>query len=361
MKSSAAVFHRPNLPFTLDSLRIPALSAGQTLVKVTCCTLCGSDLHTIRGDRPVTGATILGHEMIGVIEDLAPDEAPCDISGQPLAIGDRITWSVAASCGDCFFCRRELPQKCERLFKYGHEPLTPAAPASGGLAEHCLLVNGTAIVKLPDELADVVACPANCATATVAAAIRTAEGVQGKSVVIHGAGMLGLTMAAMARAEGADDVVVTDVDGERCRLAMEFGATKALNAADPTSTESAVKQITHGRGADVIFEMSGASTAAEMSVELLRIGGRLVLIGSVFPSPSITVAPERLVRNMLRIEGVHNYLPSDLVHAIRFLERHQSDFPFHELVGAEYTLNEIDRAVNEAMGGTSARIAVRPK
>ncbi len=360
MRASAAVFHGPDQPFELVSLNLSSLEDGHALVKVTCCTLCGSDLHTIRGDRPVSGPTILGHEMIGIVHRLPSEAPPCASDGLAIAEGDRITWSVAASCGECYFCRHGLPQKCESLFKYGHEAIGPRASASGGLSEYCLLVPGTAIVKLPEAIPDLVACPVNCATATVAAALRVAGAVEDKSVVIHGGGMLGLTMAAMTRAEGAASVLVTNPDQQRCQLAMRFGASDALDANDPVSIQRAIHQTTQGRGADVIFEMSGASSAAESSVDLLRIGGCLILVGSVFPSPAISVLPERIVRRMIRIEGIHNYLPSDLDHAIRFLERHQSEFPFHELVGAEYALSEIDQAVSEALSSSSTRIAIRP-
>lgn len=299
--------------------------------------------------------------MIGVVHQLPSSDSPyCDVDGRPIQLGDRVTWSVAASCGRCFYCRHALPQKCERLFKYGHEPISQSQPATGGLSQFCQLVDGTTVVKLPDALPDLVACPANCATATVAAAMRTAGGVEGKSVVIHGGGMLGLTMAAMARVEGAESILVTDLVEKRCQLAMQFGATEAVQADDEPSVQRAIHRASSGRGADVIFEMSGATSAVERSVDLLRVGGGLVLVGSVFPAPSISVSPERLVRNMIRIEGVHNYLPTDLIRAIRFLERAQSDFPFHGLVGAEYALEEIDRAVSDAMNGLSARIAVRP-
>ena len=84
--------------------------------------------------------------------------------------------------------RDELPQKCEQLFKYGHERITPAHPLSGGLAEFCHLALGTPILPVPDALPDLVACPVNCATATVAAALRAAGGCRGRSVLVQGAG-----------------------------------------------------------------------------------------------------------------------------------------------------------------------------
>ena len=106
---------------------------------------------------------------------------------------------MIASCGECFYCRRSLTQKCERQTKYGHEPLRPGHELTGGLASHCVLGEGTALFLVPPELGDAAACPANCAGATVAAAIERAGLLEGKSVLILGAGMLGVTATAWAR------------------------------------------------------------------------------------------------------------------------------------------------------------------
>ena len=105
-----------------------------------------------------------------------------------------------------------MPQKCEQLFKYGHETLSNSRPLSGGLAEYCVLTADTPALALPETLPDKAACIANCATATVAGAFRVGGDCRGQSVLIFGAGMLGLNAAAMARHRGADQVFVG-----RCR------------------------------------------------------------------------------------------------------------------------------------------------
>src|SRR5262249_62070482 len=115
-----------------------------------------------------------------------------DHEGRPLQMGDRVVWSLAVGCGACFFCAHELPQKCAHLVKYGHAAIGEAHTLSGGLATHCHLLRGTAVYRAPEEVPDLVACPATCATATVAAALRQAGDVEGATVLIQGAGMLGL-------------------------------------------------------------------------------------------------------------------------------------------------------------------------
>ncbi len=121
-----------------------------------------------------------------------------------------MTWAIVANCGDCFFCRRDLPQKCLKAVKYGHEAFRPGEELLGGVAEHCLLVRGTSIVAIPEELPLEVACPASCATSTIAAALEGAGDLQDRTVCVLGAGMLGLTACAMARSCGASSIVCVD-------------------------------------------------------------------------------------------------------------------------------------------------------
>ena len=290
----AAVFHGSGELLELREFDLPGLDEGEVLVEITCGTICGSDLHTIQGDRPVAGPTVLGHEIIGRIAELPRrGSIPTDVLGNQLAIGDRVTWSVAASCGSCFFCRHALPQKCEKLFKYGHET-TARSALSGGLAEFCHLTRGTAIVKVPSALSDHVACPVNCATATVAGACRVAGGCHEKAVLVQGAGMLGLTTAAMAATQGATSIIVTDLSDQRLLRAREFGATHTvLSANDPSALSDAISNLTGGRGIDLAFEMSGSPVAVEQSVDQLRIGGQLVLVGTVFSTRAARLLPEK--------------------------------------------------------------------
>ena len=357
---NAMVFDGPGQPLRAASLPRPELKPGEVLVGVTLTTLCGSDLHTLRGDRPAPCPSILGHEIIGEVAEL-PAEPVCDTSGRPLAVGDRVTWSIAASCGSCFFCDRRMPQKCESLVKYGHEPLTGQHGLSGGLAEYCRLVRGTSIVSLPEGLPERVAVSANCATATVVAALGRAGDVAGECVVIHGAGMLGCTAAAMARHRGADSVLVTDLDARRLETARRFGATEVVDVESGAElVGEVIESLTGGRGADVVLELSGSSVAAEQSLGQLRIGGRLVLVGAVHPGPPIAVDAQMVVRRLLTISGVHNYAPVDLEQAVAFLGEVHAEWPFAELVGEVFPLSEADAAFRLAMTSTVQRVGVAP-
>lgn len=346
------IFDGAGQPLQLAEFDVPSLQPGEILVEILCCTLCGSDVHTFSGARSTPCPTIPGHEILGRIAELSTD-----IVSQGLQIGDRVTWSVAASCGECFFCQRQLPQKCEHLVKYGHERVTDAAPLRGGLAEHCVLAAGTAVFKVPTELPDTVACPANCATATVAGALRTAGDVQDQAVLVMGAGMLGLTAAAMARHRGAAQVIVCDIDPQRLAMAEQFGATHVALGED---VRSLVDQMTAGRGVDAVLEVSGSPDATELGLNLLRIGGRMILVGAVFPGRALQVDAEQVVRRLLRIEGLHNYRPDDLAAALEFLAATWKRYPFEELVSMTFPLQDAQAAFEHAVATKPFRVAVIP-
>jgi alcohol dehydrogenase len=357
----AVVFQGPGQPLEIREFPRPQLAPGEVLVKVTCATLCGSDLHTYLGRRATPCPTILGHEILGRVAELPDGDSPVDLAGRTLAVGDRVTWGITASCGGCFYCQRGLPQKCERLFKYGHERIDARHPLSGGLAEYCHLARGTPVLHVGDALTDAVACPANCATATVAAALRVAGNCQHQSILIQGAGMLGLTAAAMAGAARAREIIVCDPDPQRLRAATRFAATRLVDPrGGAEELAEAVRQATSGRGVDVAIELSGAPEAMEAGLRCLRIGGAYVLVGAVYPTRDVALPAEQVVRRLLRIEGIHNYTPADLLAAVEFLWTASARYPFDELVAARFSLDETEDAFAHAVATRAPRVAVMP-
>lgn len=350
-----AIFDGPGKPFRFECVARPTLAAGEALVRVSLCTVCGSDLHTFSGRRGGPVPCVLGHEPVGVVEEVSGDVR--DVGGDPVAVGDRVVWSVAVSCGGCFFCTRGLPQKCGRLRKYGHEGHAPGAGPLGGLSTHCHLLAGTALVKVPPGLPDALAAPAGCATATVAAALRAGHrpGEGPGLVAVLGLGMLGLTACAMASAAG-HAVVACDVSDSRLSRAPRFGAA---HVAKPTELVGLSRSLTAGRGADQALELSGSSEAAKLSLEALRTGGRAVWAGAVSPVGSVAVEPEAVVRRCLTVTGVHNYTPRDLAAAVDFLATHHGRFPFAGLVSRAYSLGEVDEAFEFAESERPVRVAIR--
>lgn len=336
-------------PFTVVATRTPRVPGpGEVLVRVDLATVCGSDLHTVSGRRASPAPGVLGHEQVGTVVALGPGAPARCVDDTVPAPGTRVVWSVTASCGRCDRCRADLPQKCRELRKYGHEPLTGDWPLSGGFATHCVLRPGTAVVAVPDALPDVVAAPASCATATVAAALAAGRRVfDGARMLVTGAGMLGLTAVAMAAHAGAE-VIVSDPHPERRAAARAFGAARAVEPGERVA------------GVDVVVELSGAPSAVAAGLDALAVGGTLVLAGSVSPGPAVPLDPERLVRGLHTVVGVHNYRPADLQAAVDFLAAHHAAHPFAELVAGRFALDDIDAAFAAAQRGPAPRQAVLP-
>lgn len=343
----------------LDPVRFPTPEPRGTelLVRVTCCTLCRSDLHTHAGRRIEPTPTVLGHEIVGRIEAFGPNASHSDAVGTPVHVGDRVTWAVAVGCGACFFCSDDLPQKCERPYKFGHVVANPARPLGGGLADCIVLVPGTFWLRVPDEVPDTVAAPANCATATAAAMLRAGGAVEGRTVLVLGAGVLGVTACAMARTAGAKDVIVGDPVAACRERALAFGATHVFSTND---LADGVRERTAGRGADLVLELAGSADSVCTAFALARTGGTIVLAGTVAPVGTVEFDPEKFVRRMLTVRGVHNYHPRDLVAALGFLAGPGRKFPWGSLIVARYPLEEAERAFTMAHTSPGQRVAVVP-
>ncbi|MGD9634283.1 MAG: zinc-binding dehydrogenase [Pirellulales bacterium] len=357
MLGRAAVFHGPDQPLELREFAVPELRAGELLVQVLACNLCRSDLHSHAGRRTVATPTILGHEIVGRIAAFGPETSQIDMTGVPAAVGDRITWSIIVGCGDCFFCHHDLPQKCRRLYKYGHEPIDSERCLGGGLADYILLKPGTAWLRLPDSVPNGVAALANCAAATAAAALRDAGGANGQRVVILGAGVLGTLAVAMARADGADTVMVIDPDEERRKRARAFGATHSVDPADG-APEREVLAATDGIGADTVLELAGTAASVEAGVKLVRTGGTVILAGTVAPCGNVALDPEYVVRRMITIRGVHNYAPGDLAAAVEFLVAASGTAPLASLLGREISFDAVEKAFALAHRSPGTRTTV---
>ncbi|WP_217710535.1 zinc-binding dehydrogenase [Streptomyces sp. NA04227] len=346
---AAAVWSGTRSGFTVRAEPLPRLRDGEVLVQVELATLCGSDLHTIAGDRPTPVPTVLGHEAVGYVSAVGGTVHTAD--GRPVTEGQRVTWTIGTSCGTCRRCLRGVPQKCLAVRKYGHEALTDAWRYNGGLATHCHLVPGTGLVPVPATIPAAVAAPANCATATVVCAARRTELGAGDTVVVTGCGMLGLTAVAYARDRGAAHVIACDVDAGRRDLALKFGADVACS---PGALETAVRDL----GADVVLELSGNHRAVQSALDLVGLDGRVALVGSVSPGPKVSFEPNAFVRNLSRVVGSHNYAVQDLAEAVDFLGRTERQDLFAALVPASFPLAEIDAAVAAARTGGAPRIAV---
>lgn len=293
--------------FSLRTLPLPEPGPGEVLVAIRLAGICGSDRHTVSGRRNAPCPSVLGHESVG--EVVAVGAGASDVHGEALLTGQRVVWTVTVSCGRCDRCISGLGAKCRTVRKVGHEPFTGDWPLSGGYASHILLPRGTGIVRVPDALPDRAAALTSCAVATAVACVETAERMRGTSlagarVLVVGAGALGISACAALAMRGCTSIAIADPDDTRAQQGLAFGATHRALADELV---------------DVAIDFSGVSAGVAHALDCLDLAGVLVLAGTVTPGHTIPLDPDHVVRQYLRIAGVHNYEPQHLARAVDLL------------------------------------------
>ena len=361
-KARAAVYPAPNQPFELRDFPLRNVSDEELLVRVSMSSICRSDIHSWQGKRPNPCPGLLGHEIIGRIEQQGTGVVQ-DLRGIPLAVGDRITWTEFFHSGtDYYDAIHNLPQKSIGLRKYGHESADTQPHFLGGFAEYCYVMPGTGILKLADELTDEEAVPLNCAAATMASVCEASQIGLGDTVVVQGLGLLGIYGAAMARARGATRVIGIDTVADRLKTARHFGATSCLNAAEMSEQDlvTAVREQTSPDGADVVLEVCGNANVIPAGIQMLRRGGRYTTAGLVSPGANVTFDANLLVQRMVTLRGIHNYHPRHLLQAHDFILSERERFPFRDLIEARFPLDQINEAFQQAADRVVLRACVTP-
>ncbi|WP_158963238.1 zinc-binding dehydrogenase [Myroides fluvii] len=355
--ATAFVFDSSTKTFESKTITLGSTAEGETVVEILYTTICTSDLHTYCGRRPLDSPTILGHEIVGRITHL-PTNTTRDYTNQPLALGDLITWCVYTYDEHDPFAQKGYPQKSISLYKYGHHPFKNKE-LNGGFATHCILKQGTALFKLNSKLSLKEAAPLNCTHATIAGGIRLAGPLRDKTVLIYGAGMLGLSAAAQTSTAGAKQVILCDINAERLAIAKKFGAHLSLDSTLPTEEKKKILADLQ-LSIDIVLDTTGIPAVMQESIELLDIGGISIWIGAVFHQDATPINAEQLVRKLLTIKGLHNYIPEDLATAIQFLEEHHTHFPFGALVHSEFHLKDLADAFQTASTGQHFRVGITP-
>ena len=358
----AATFVGPNQPFVMQEYPIVPPAPDQVLVKVTMGTICRSDISSWAGKRSNPTPSILGHEIIGVIEELGSEVGP-DLLGHELNVGDRITWTEFFYCGKCHYCSvLDTPQKCLNVKKYGHISSDQEPHFVGGFADYCYVLPHTGIVRIPNNLSDQEATPIMCGVPTMVSVIESVSLGIGDTVVIQGLGLLGLYGIALAREKKARTVIA--IDQVKARLDMEetFGADKVLDAGKMSADDlvATVRDACPPDGADVIIEVCGDPAVIPQGIDMLRAGGRYAITGTVSPNTNVNLDANRILSRMVTIRGVHNYHPRHLVEALNFVNKHQSKYPLKQLVDAEYTLQNLDTAFHDMSDRKVIRAAIIP-
>ncbi|HET7341862.1 MAG TPA: zinc-binding dehydrogenase [Methylomirabilota bacterium] len=354
MTGRVAVLKAYGGDFELREYPVPEPEPGAIVIKLTRAGVCGSDLHIWRGEmKEVYGALpkdlTFGHEMCGRVARLGAGVS-VDSSGQPLAAGDRVAFLYFFPCGRCPVCLRDEMGSCPRKARPNRVAGTPPY-FNNAYGDYYYLRPGGFVFRIPDEVPDDVATPANCALAQVIYGLTQARLRQGDTVVIQGAGGLGLNAVAVARDMGADRIIVLDRVATRLELARAFGADHTLSLEDlptPDKRIKAVLDLTGGFGADVAADFVGYPEVVPEGLRMLRGGGCYLEVGSIAPGNVFSYDATALVRGNARLVGTSNYSPWALAQALTFLRRNLTRFPFARLVSHVYPLEKISEAFHQA-------------
>jgi threonine dehydrogenase-like Zn-dependent dehydrogenase len=269
-----------------------------------------------------------------------------DSLGRPIKEGDRVAYTYFYPCGRCYACLANEPAACPAKIE---RPLGPSQfpHFHGAFAEYYYLRDRGAIFVVPDSLSDELVSPVNCALSQVIFGLDRAGLAFGGSVVIQGAGGLGIQAAAVAKDMGAATVIVVDQLAGRLELARAFGADHTINlkdVADRRERVNLVRKWTGGVGADVACDFVGFPQVIPEGIEMLRSGGTYLEIGTISRGAKIELEPSLLVWGSKKIVGVIQYDPGVIPKALDFLVRNQTRWPFDRLISHKYPLEHINQA-----------------
>jgi threonine dehydrogenase-like Zn-dependent dehydrogenase len=355
----AAVLPDYGKPLEIREVAVPAIEDGAILVKVEMAGICGSDLHIWHGTMGIKAPTpyIMGHETIGRIAALGRGREH-DAAGEPLREGDRIVWGHAY-CYDCYYCEiARDPALCEHRVGYG---MAPPEKLMGGFAEYEYIVPHTKVVKIPDEVGEEEAIGVACAFRSVVAAFEKLGGVGlSDSVVIQGAGPVGLYSALLAKESGAGQVIVVGAPAGRLALAKRWGADRVIDideAPEHAARKEMIRALTGGRGPELVVECSGFPPAFAEGVDLVQKGGRYLVVGQTAPA-EIPFTPYALVQKNIRIIGSGGAAIQHFHRALQFIKSRRDKYPLGDIVSKTYALEGINEALADMQAGREIKPAI---
>ena len=347
----AALLVGSNQPMDIAEVPIPEeLEPGALLVRTSAATICASDVHIWEGEAGSSSERfprILGHEMTGRVAALG-EGASQDSLGQPLREGDRIIWTHGF-CGQCTNCVIEHEQTlCLNRRAYMQGLATEYPHLTGGFAEYCYVFPSSGRVKVPDIVPDELASAAACALRTMVHAFDRLGRLDDRhTVVIQGSGPLGLFSTALASRSGPSRIIVIGGPAPRLEVARRWGATHTLDIADvPDAAErgAQIREWTDGLGPDVVIEVSGAVSAFPEGFEMLRRGGRYLVVGQLH-GREVSIKPSQITRKHVRIIGSISASVEHYHRALQFIAHNWERFSWMDMISNRYPLEGINDAM----------------
>ena len=361
MKMQAALLTEPNGQFLVEEVEIGEPKAGEVLVKMVASGVCHSDWHVATGTTKHPMPCITGHEGAGIVQAVGAGVSR-------IKVGDHVTLSWTPDCGECFYCQRNQPNLCETFT----EPIWNGVMLDGttrvtwngnpvyiysGLgtfAEYSIMPEQSC-VPIDKSISLETAALVGCAVATgVGAALYTANVKAGDSVVVYGAGGIGLNIIQGAALAGATTIIAVDTTPEKMDIAKQFGATHTLMA--DNNTLVSIRKLTGNRGAEHVFEAVGLPSIQEAALEAVRPGGMLTLVGLSAMGTGTNLPGAVITRTEKTVKGSYYGSVSPKRDFPLFLQMYQQGrLKLDELVSKRYTLDQINEAYAEMLTGRIAR------
>jgi L-iditol 2-dehydrogenase len=345
-----AVVVRAPMEFDIEDVPVPQTPPGGMMLKVHACSLCGSDLRTLRsGHRKVTFPWIIGHEISGEVVEIGENYQGSWQIGDYLAVGP------VAYCGVCDFCLDGRYELCENYLE-----IAQAWP--GGFAEYIAIpeecVRLGVVNRIPTGLDRVVAAIAEPISSCLNAQ-ELGNVSLGDTVVMIGSGPIGCIHVSLARSRGAQKVFIVDIVEDRLKLAEAFEPDATINASN-TEVVAEVRRLTQGKGADVIVTATPAPEAQVQAVEMARKGGRILLFGGLPKDRSRPGIDMNIVHyNGLHLIGTTTFAPRHFRTALMLLE--SGRIPGEKLISHRFALSEFRKGAMLALEGKILKAIFMPE
>jgi L-iditol 2-dehydrogenase len=363
----AAALVGPGRALDIIDVEIPrTIEQGAVLVRMTAATVCGTDVHVRDGAVDSARAklnypVILGHEMTGRIVEMG-EGSRVDSVGQPLEVGDRIVWTHGM-CGRCRSCVVDgQPSLCTHRRRYMSESASTYPYLNGGLAEYGYVYPTSGRVKVPDDVPDELAAASSCALRTVIHGFdRLGTLDERHTVVIQGAGPLGLFALSKAVVCGAARVIVIGGPRARLELAAKWGASSCIDVSEIASAQervAALLDLTGGRGADVVVEMSGAVSAFGEGMSMLAAGGRYLIVGQAH-TQTLPFNPSEIMYRQVTLIGSLSAGVDHYWRALQFLRSHADRFRWQDMLSSPRSLDQVNEAFDSMASWREIKPVVR--
>jgi alcohol dehydrogenase len=338
---------------------LPHIGPEDGLLKVEMAGVCGSDPGMYRGKAtrgPRPYPIIMGHEIVGRIEEMGD----VGVERHGVKVGDRVIIEYAFGCGRCYPCTTGSYNQCESFLTYGSMISCQEPPHLWGAYGEYLYIDPRAMVhKVSDTLPPEAAILICAVLGNAIRWLRMIGGVSiGSTVAIEGPGQQGLAGVIVARESGAQNIIVTGLAKDRRRfdLARKFGATHCIDVEEEDSVE-AVREVTAGKMADVVMDVTGRPEGPVKALDLVGRGGTVILSGLYGGDREIPLVMDKIVFKEVRVQGVYSHTLQSVIPAIALAESRK--YPLEEMVTHRFSLEQAERAVRLVGGDIEGEEAIK--